>query len=165
MSTLVVVLIIFLVAIVIFFFAPKDYPQIKVGSKAPSFSLLDESGNKRSLHEFKGSRVVLYFYPMDDTPGCTKQACGLRDTYPLLKKNNVIVVGVNYQAPGVHKAFKEKQGLPFILLSDAEKIVAKKYGAHTSILNNLYPERKTFLIDETGHIVKISGSSRCVNPR
>jgi thioredoxin-dependent peroxiredoxin len=155
MNLLVLIAIIGLIALIIFLVTPKDSSHLQVGSKAPDFKLPDENGNRRSLSEFRGHKVVLYFYPKDNTPGCTKQACGLRDNYAAFQKNNIVILGVSYDSPSSHRLFKEKYALPFILLSDENKVLAKKYGAYASILNALYPERKTFLIDEQGRIVHI----------
>ncbi len=155
MSWFVLLVIIGLIALIFFLYAPKREVALKVGDKAPNFTLFDDNGKRRSLSEFKGSTVVLYFYPKDNTPGCTIQACSLRDTYPIFQETNIVVIGINYETSASHQQFKAKNKLPFILLSDEEKKVAKKYGAYLSALNNLYPERKTFLIDSSGHIIKI----------
>lgn len=127
--------------------------DLKVGDDAPSFSLKDECGRVRTLEEFKGKRIVLYFYPKDDTPGCTKQACSLRDNYKIFKDNNIIVLGVNYGSIKSHRQFKEKLNLPFILLSDSKRAVAKTYGARSAWI--FVPQRKTYLIDEQAKIKAI----------
>lgn len=156
MNLILLFVIIFLIGLIIYLYSPKkDDLSLKKGDRAPDFKLRDENERKRSLSEFKGSKVVLYFYPKDNTPGCTLQACAIRDTYKLFQEHEITVIGINYDSPAAHKAFKKKYDLPFILLSDEEKKVAKKYGAYVSVLNNLYPERKTFLIDEKGHIINI----------
>lgn len=135
----------------------KDQPMetIQIGQKAPSFSLPDETGTLRSLDEFKGKKIVLYFYPKDATPGCTTQACGLRDSYDDFRKHDIVVIGVSYDSPESHKAFKEKEQLPFILLSDSKKEVAHAYGTDQHAMGRLYPQRTTFLIDENGIITHI----------
>ncbi len=116
----------------------------------------DEENQKRSLSEFTGKKNrSLFLSQRYDQPGCTTQACEIRDNYHELQENNIVVLGVSYDAPASHKLFKEKHHLPFILLSDTTKEVAKKYGAYTGIINNLFPERKTFLINEQGKIIKI----------
>lgn len=127
------------------------------GNKAPSFTLQDETGSWRSLEEFRGKNVVLYFYPHDDTPGCTQQACSFRDKAPLYAKHDMVVLGINFDSPASHAAFKEKYHLPFILLTDAKKEVAKAYGAKSSIpfIGHLFPDRVTFLIDKEGNIIKM----------
>jgi thioredoxin-dependent peroxiredoxin len=144
-----------IIAVIIYIYGPKEFSALKVENKAPEFKLLDEENQKRSLSEFKGKKIVLYFYPKDNTPGCTAQACGIRDKFKEFQENKIVVLGVSYDTPASHKLFKERQNLPFILLSDAKKEVAKKYGAYSSIINSLYPERKTFLINEEGKIIKI----------
>lgn len=155
MNLTIIFALIALIMLIIFLYSPKKRVSLKAGDKAPAFTLLDENGTQRSLDEFKGHKVVLYFYPKDNTPGCILEACGLRDNYAPFKENNIVVIGISYDSPISHKVFKEKQKLPFILLSDTEKRVAKKYGAYVSALNNLYPERKTFLINQAGIIIKI----------
>jgi len=122
---------------------------------APDFSLQDSEGVVRTLSEFKGKKVVLYFFPKSDTPGCTKEACAFRDSNSLYGDNNIAVIGISYDSPETLKAFKEKYKLPFILLSDNEKKVAHEYGAYKSILNILYPERITFLINEQGILTQL----------
>lgn len=128
---------------------------IKRGDKAPHFSLSDETGTLRSLTEFLGKPIVLYFYPKDDTPGCTAQGCSLRDSYDEFKKNGIVVIGVSYDSPQSHAAFKKKYNLPFLLLSDSERKVAQNYGAYQSIKNYLFPERITILINKNGIITHI----------
>ncbi len=155
MSAFIIILIMLLIAFLIYRYGPKDSTGALVGRKAPDFTILDQDGHKRSLSEFRGKRVILYFYPKDNTPGCIAQACDFRDSYKNLEEQKIIVLGINYDTPETHKMFKEKQGLPFPLLSDTNKEVAKQYGAWTNIFNNLYPERKTFLIDEKGTLIKI----------
>lgn len=124
-----------------------------VGNLAPHFTLKDEQGCERSLEEFKGKRVVLYFYPKDGTPGCKKQACSLRDSYGLFEKNGIVVLGISYDSVASHQKFKEKYKLPFILLSDSTKKVAKAYGASSAWF--FVSQRKTFLINEKGVIIAI----------
>ncbi|MFA6527082.1 MAG: redoxin domain-containing protein [Candidatus Babeliales bacterium] len=131
----------------------KATKELKVGDDAPPFSLKDESGKVRTLEEFKGKRIVLYFYPMDDTPGCAKQACSLRDSYGLFEKNNIVVLGISYGSVESHKKFKEKYHLPFILLSDNKKQVAKAYAAKSKWI--FVPQRKTYLVDEQGMVKDI----------
>jgi peroxiredoxin Q/BCP len=127
---------------------------LSVGDKAPDFSLRDQDGNLRTLSEFKGSCVVLYFYPKDNTPGCTKEACSLRDNFNAFKDNNTVIIGVSYDSPKSHKAFLDKYHLPFILLSDSDKSVAKKYGAKNAWFLPV-PRRMTFVIDKNGIICAI----------
>jgi len=99
------------------------------GKKAPAFSLEGSDGKKHSLEDYKGRTLVLYFYPKDDTPGCTKEACGFRDLDALLKKSNAVVLGVSKDGIESHKKFAAKYKLPFTLLSDPQAEVMKKYGA------------------------------------
>lgn len=128
---------------------------LKINSLAPNFSLPDTDGKVKSLYDFKGKKVVVYFFPKSDTPGCTKQACSFRDSTSIYSENNIIVLGISYDQPETLKKFKEKYKLPFILLSDSQKEVAKEYGAYKSILNHLYPERMTFLINEQGILTQL----------
>lgn len=129
--------------------------HLSVGTKAPDFTLKDDEGNERSLHDFLGKKVVLYFYPKDDTPGCRKEACSLRDSFDTFEKNNIVILGVSYDSVKSHRKFKAKYKLQFILLSDSSKKVAKMYGAAPKWLFFSAPiaSRITFLIDESG-IVK-----------
>jgi len=127
---------------------------LSVGDKAPNFSLKDQDGALRTLSEFKGSCVVPYFYPKDNTPGCTKEACSLRDNFDAFKNNNTVIVGISYDSPKSHKAFLEKHHLPFILLSDSDKTVAKLYGAKNSWFLPV-PRRMTFVINKDGVICAI----------
>jgi thioredoxin-dependent peroxiredoxin len=129
--------------------------KINIGETAPSFILPDETEKPRSLAEFKGKKIVLYFYPKDETPGCTKEACGLRDSFDEFNQNNIVILGVSYDSPESHKNFKEKEKLPFILLADTNHAVAHKYGTDQHVMGNLYPLRKTFLINEQGVVTHI----------
>ncbi|MEW6703079.1 MAG: thioredoxin-dependent thiol peroxidase [Bacteroidota bacterium] len=133
--------------------------MLKAGKKAPSFSLKDGNGKKNSLNDFRGNKVVLYFYPKDMTSGCTKEACDFRDAHPEFEKIKTVVIGVSIDSPASHKKFAEKYALPFILLSDEKKTVVKKYGVWKE--KNMYGkkymgiERTTFIIDEHGKIKNI----------
>lgn len=126
--------------------------ELVVGNQAPDFKLFDEAGNGWQLIKHRGNVVVLYFYPMDDTPGCTKQACSLRDNYDAFKKLGATVVGINYNSSQSHKAFKAKHHLPFTLLSDHDKKVAKLYNAKPwwAMWFWAIPKRKTIVIDQAG---------------
>jgi len=128
---------------------------LKIGDKAPDFKLKDDSGQSRTLAEFYGKKVVLYFYPKDDTPGCTKEACSFRDNYNAFEENGIVVLGISYDSPESHKNFKQKYNLPFILLSDETKKVAKAYGAYGGLTKVFFPKRITFLINEEGIICHI----------
>lgn len=129
--------------------------SVKVGDVAPDFQLKDDAGNVHSLAEFRGKKVVLYFYPKDNTPGCTKEACSFRDGYKELQGAGIIVVGISFDSPESHKKFRDKYKLPFLLLSDEKKEVAKAYGATGGILGSLMPKRYTYLVNEEGRIVHI----------
>lgn len=128
---------------------------VQVGDKAPNFNLMNQKGNMRTLSEFKGKKLVLYFYPKDDTPGCTKEACSFRDGYSQILKEGIVILGVSYDSQESHKKFIEKYDLPFDLLIDEDKKAAKAYGAYKGIAKSLTPKRITFLIDEAGNIVHI----------
>ncbi|MTI20109.1 thioredoxin-dependent thiol peroxidase [Fulvivirga sp. RKSG066] len=131
------------------------------GDKAPDFSVKDQDGNVVNLKDYKGKKVVLYFYPRDNTPGCTAEACNLRDNYEALQNAGYEILGVSTDDEKSHKKFIEKQELPFKLLADTEKEIHEKYG--TWVEKNMYGRkymgtaRKTFLIDEEGKIEEIIG--------
>lgn len=133
--------------------------MIKEGSKAPQFTLKNQDGQKISLKDFLGKKVVLYFYPKDMTSGCTKEACDFRDHIELFNNQNVVVLGVSADSIDLHKKFKSKYNLPFDLLSDDSKKVLEKYGVwkEKSMYGKKYfgIERTTFIIDENGRIKKI----------
>jgi peroxiredoxin Q/BCP len=122
-----------------------------VGLPAPDFTLSDAQGTRYSLHNFRGSKVALYFYPKDDTPGCTTEACNIRDNFNALRENGIVPIGISYDSPSSHTAFADKYQLPFILLSDIDKKVAHRYGTGQSWLP--FAQRITFLINEDGVIV------------
>lgn len=130
--------------------------MLEVGTKAPGFSLEDDQGQIRSLEDFRGKKVVLYFYPKDKTPGCTKQACGFADLYPQFEEKGAVVIGISKDSAASHKSFKEKYNLPFILLSDPDLEVIKAYGVwkeKTSFGKTaLGIVRSTYLINEEGVI-------------
>lgn len=133
--------------------------HLQQGQKAPTFTGIDQEGNKVSLADFKGQKVILYFYPEDDTPTCTVQACNLRDNYALLKRNGFAVVGVSPNSEKEHQKFREKFSLPFTLLADPQHKIIDKYGVWG--LKNLYGReymglhRTTFVINEKGIISNI----------
>jgi len=132
---------------------------LKEGDKAPAFSGKDQGGKKISLSDYKGKKLVLYFYPEDDTPTCTIQACNLRDNYGLLKKNGFEIVGVSPDDEKKHKKFEKKFNLPFILVADPEHTILEKYGVwdQKKLFGHEYMGvlRTTFVIDEKGIIRKI----------
>ena len=133
--------------------------DLAVGDKAPDLSLPDQSGETVSLKDFKGKQVVLYFYPKDDTPGCTKEACSFRDSDAALKKAGAVVLGVSMDGQTSHQKFITKFKLPFTLLSDEDAAVSKAYGVYK--LKNMYGrthwglERSTFVIDQAGKLKAI----------
>ena len=141
--------------------------MLEVGDKAPDFSGVDENGKKISLKDFRGSKVVLYFYPKDDTTGCTAEACDFRDSYSRLKKKGVVLLGVSPDTEKSHLKFKAKYDLPFPLIADTEKVITNAYGLwqEKSMYGRKYMGviRSTFIIDEKGKIsavfpkVKVKG--------
>ncbi|MFN6190862.1 MAG: thioredoxin-dependent thiol peroxidase [Planctomycetia bacterium] len=132
---------------------------IEEGSKAPDFTLPTHDGTKLKLSSLKGQHVVLYFYPKDDTPGCTKEACGFRDTKAKFGKHKAVVLGVSPDSPASHEQFRTKYKLPFTLLADEGHAVAEKYGAWRE--KNMYGKksmgiaRSTFIIDANGTVAKV----------
>lgn len=135
--------------------------MLEVGTKAPAFSLPDQDGTIHTLEEYRGKKVVLYFYSRDNTAGCTKQACGFADLYPQFQEKGAVVLGVSKDTVASHKKFAEKYGLPFTILSDTEKEVIQAYDVWKE--KTMYGKkvfgvvRTTYLIDEEGTIVKAFG--------
>lgn len=133
--------------------------MLEVGVKAPEFELQDKDGNLVSLSDFKNKKVVLYFYPKDNTPGCTKQACSFRDNYEEFKSKDVVVIGISKDTVKSHARFAEKNDLPFILLADPELEVIQAYDVWKE--KKLYGKvsmgvvRTTYIIDENGMIEKV----------
>ena len=132
--------------------------MLEIGTKAPAFTLPDQNGEMHSLADYEGKKVVLYFYPKDNTAGCTKQACGFGDLYPQFLEKGAVVIGVSKDSVASHKKFEEKYGLPFTLLSDTEKEVIQAYDVWKEKKNygkvSMGVVRTTYLIDEKGVIVK-----------
>jgi peroxiredoxin Q/BCP len=132
---------------------------VKEGSKAPAFKGKDQNGKPVSLADYKGKKVVLYFYPEDDTPTCTVQACNLRDNFGLLKKKGIVVLGVSPDEEKKHKKFEAKYELPFTLIADPDHTIIDKYGVwgEKQMYGRTYMglHRTTFLIDEKGIVKKI----------
>ncbi|WP_410219664.1 thioredoxin-dependent thiol peroxidase [Pedobacter sp.] len=133
--------------------------ELKIGDKAPSFTAKDQDGNTITLDQFKGKKVILYFYPKDDTPGCTTEACDFRDNYQSLKAKGMEVLGVSVDDEKSHQKFISKHNLPFTLLADTDKQIVEAYGVWGE--KNMYGKkymgtnRKTFIIDENGNIAHI----------
>ena len=143
--------------------------MLEVGTKAPDFELPDQNGAVHSLSQYKGTKVILYFYPKDMTSGCTKQACGFAELYPQFREKGAVVLGVSKDSVASHKKFEEKYGLPFTLLSDTEKEVLQKYYVWKEKNNygkiSMGVVRTTYLIDEEGTIVKAFGKVKAAeNP-
>ena len=133
--------------------------MLEVGMKAPDFTLNDKSGNAISLSDFLGKKVVIYFYPKDNTPGCTRQACAFAGAYAEFKKRNIEVIGISRDSVVSHEKFARKHDLPFVLLSDPELVAIKAYGVWQE--KKLYGKvsmgvvRSTFIVDENGFIEKV----------
>ncbi len=136
--------------------------MLAVGDVAPDFTLPDDTGKMVRLSEFRGRKVVLYFYPKDDTPGCTKEACGFRDMYPAYTEAGAVILGVSPDDVKSHVKFKQKYNLPFTLLADPEHKVIEQYGAWglKKLLGREYMGvlRTTYVIDEEGRIAKVFSS-------
>ncbi len=133
--------------------------MLTVGQKAPDFSLNDQNGNPVSLSDFLGKKVVVYFYPKDNTPGCTRQACAFAGAYEQFKQKDVVVIGISKDSVASHVKFAEKYSLPFILLSDPERVAIESFGAWAE--KKLYGKvsmgvvRCTFIIDEQGIVTHV----------
>ena len=132
--------------------------MLEIGTKAPEFSLPDENGEIRNLSDYKGKKLILYFYPRDNTPGCTKQACGFANLSPQFSEKDVEIIGISKDSVASHKKFKEKYSLPFTILSDTELQTIQAYDVWKE--KKLYGKtsmgivRTTYLIDENGVIIK-----------
>ena len=133
--------------------------MIKEGVKAPDFTLNDKDGNDVTLSNFLGKKVVLYFYPKDNTPGCTRQACAFAAAYESFKRDDVVVIGVSKDSVASHQKFAEKYELPFVLLSDPDRVAIEGYGVWQEKKMcgkvSMGVVRTTFIIDENGNIEKI----------
>lgn len=129
--------------------------ELKVGDLAPGFELFDQHNRQHALSDYAGQWLVLYFYPKDDTPGCTAQACAFRDDFHRLKKLQVMVLGISLDSTASHQAFADKHGLPFPLLSDANGEVAADYGALWKLGPIRFARRHTFVIDPEGRVGRI----------
>ena len=133
--------------------------MLETGTKAPAFELPDQNGVMHRLEDYKGKKVILYFYPKDNTPGCTKQACGYSERYPQFMEKGAVILGVSKDSVASHKRFEEKYGLAFTLLSDPERTVIEAYDVWKE--KKLYGKvsmgvvRSTYVIDEKGVIEKV----------
>ena len=132
--------------------------MLEIGTKAPDFTLPDQNGNMHSLSEYRGKKVILYFYPKDNTAGCSKQACGFAERYPQFTEKGAVVLGISKDSVASHKKFEEKYGLPFTLLADPELAAIQAYDVWQEKKNYgktyMGVVRSTYLIDENGKIVK-----------
>ena len=141
--------------------------MLEIGTKAPDLELPDQNGKLRTLSEFRGQKVILYFYPKDMTPGCTKQACSFGELYPQFQEKGAIVIGVSRDSVASHKKFEEKYGLPFILLSDPERKAIEAYDVWKEKKNygkvSMGVVRSTYLIDEDGVIIKAFGNVKAAD--
>ena len=141
--------------------------MLEIGTKAPEFTLPDQNGEMKSLKDFRGKKVVLYFYPKDMTAGCSKQACGFAELYPQFREKDAVVLGVSRDSVASHKKFEEKYGLPFTLLSDTEKEVIRAYDVWKEKKNygkvSMGVVRTTYLIDENGIIIKAFGKVKAAD--
>jgi peroxiredoxin Q/BCP len=137
----------------------KEVIMLEVGMKAPDFSLPDSEGREHKLSDYLGRRVVVYFYPKDNTPGCTRQACAFASAYDRFRQNDIVVIGISRDSVASHKKFAEKFSLPFVLLSDPDRVAIEAYGVWQE--KKLYGKtsfgvvRSTFIIDENGVIVRV----------
>ena len=127
--------------------------MVEEGKPAPDFELLSDSGEKVKLSSLRGSPVVLYFYPKDDTPGCTKQACGIRDAYDSFRERGAEVFGISADTQASHEKFKSKYQLPFTLLADPDRSTGEAYGVTKD--DSKYFERSTFVIDAEGNVARV----------
>lgn len=147
----------------------RGIKMLETGIKAPSFELPDQNGVIHTLDEYRGKKVILYFYPKDQTPGCTSQACGFAQLYPQFLEKDAVVIGISKDSVASHKKFEEKNGLPFTLLSDPELAAIQAYDVWQE--KNMYGKktmgvvRTTYLIDEQGVIKKVLGKVKAAeNP-
>ena len=141
--------------------------MLEIGTPAPDFTLPDQNGRMHTLSEYRGQKVVLYFYPRDNTSGCTKQACAFGELYPQFQEKGATVVGISKDTVASHKRFEEKYGLPFTLLSDVERVAIEAYDVwkekKTAGKVSMGVVRTTYLIDEQGVIVKAFGKVKAAD--
>ena len=134
-----------------------SHPPVKIGARIPAFSLKNQHGETVAIEQFFGKPFILYFYPKDDTPGCTAEACGFRDIYPVLQDLDAEVIGVSADSPEAHLAFVKKYDLPFVLLSDKNNEVRKMFGVPARLFG-LLPGRVTYIVDASGIVQHIFDS-------
>ncbi len=144
--------------------------MLEIGTKAPAFSLPDQNGTVHTLEEYRGRKVILYFYPKDNTPGCTKQACGFGELYPQFREKDAVILGVGKDSVKSHKSFETKYSLPVTLLSDPELACIRAYDVWQEKKNygkvSMGVVRTTYLIDENGIIVQAFGKVKAAeNPQ
>ena len=141
--------------------------MLEIGTVAPDFTLPDQNGAPHTLSDYRGQRVILYFYPKDNTAGCTKQACNFGELYPQFREKGAVILGVSKDSVASHKRFEEKYGLPFTLLSDEDKAVIQAYDVWKEKKNygkvTLGVVRSTYLIDENGVIEKAFGGVKAAD--
>jgi len=141
--------------------------MLEIGTKAPAFSLPDQYGAIHTLEEYQGKKVILYFYPKDNTPGCTKQACGFAERYPQFAEKGAVVIGISKDSVASHKKFEQTYSLPFTILSDTELTTIKAYDVWKEKNNygkvSMGVVRTTYLIDEEGIIVKANDKVKAEN--
>lgn len=144
--------------------------MLNIGEKAPDFTLLNQDGEEVSLSQYKGKKVILYFYPRDNTPGCTKQACGFAERYPQFEELGAVVLGISKDSVASHKKFETKYNLPFTLISDPDLVAIQAYDVWKE--KNMYGKkvmgvvRTTYLINEDGVIEKVYGKVKAAdNPQ
>ena len=145
----------------------EDNIMLEIGTKAPEFTLPDQNGEIHSLSEYRGKKVILYFYPKDNTSGCTKQACNFAELMPQFREKGAVILGVSKDSVASHKKFEENYGLPFTLLSDTERKVIEAYGVWQEKKNygkvTMGVVRTTYLIDENGIITKAFGNVKAAD--
>ena len=145
----------------------EDNIMLEIGTKAPEFTLPDQNGKMHSLSEYRGKKVILYFYPKDNTSGCTKQACNFAELMPQFREKGAVILGVSKDSVASHKKFEENYGLPFTLLSDTERKVIETYGVWQEKKNygkvTMGVVRTTYLIDENGIITKAFGNVKAAD--
>lgn len=140
------------------FFFQTNAKSFHVGDKAENFTLPNQDNQQISLDSYLGKYVILYFYPMDKSSGCTKQACSLQADWEIFERQGIAVIGISYDSVKSHKSFANKEGIKFNLLSDSKKKVAKRYSACQYLFELFpmpFPKRKTFIIDPQGYIIEI----------